>query len=87
LLCQRSSEELIWYFNFHSEINVFDKLYLAQPEKNLNEDDEEFNFDSKDEIQCCSSDGQFLPQDLRHPECFPISIPANDPFHGAKGRR
>ena len=44
-------------------------------------------FDDSEEIKCCGADGQFLPADLRHDECFPIAIPANDPFHGARNRR
>nr|XP_053631157.1 peroxidase-like [Cherax quadricarinatus] len=39
-------------------------------------------------IQCCSSDGRsFIQPPFVHPSCFPIEIPANDPFFGRSGRR
>ena len=60
-------------------------IKISAKTKSLKADDS--NFDDKEEIKCCSSDGQFLPTSLRHDECFPIAIPANDPFHGGKGRR
>ena len=30
-------------------------------------------------ISCCRN-GQHLPSNLLHPDCFPITIPSNDPF-------
>ena len=39
-------------------------------------------------IQCCSSDGTGPYSKLyRHPECFPIEIPENDPFFKKHGQR
>ncbi|XP_069947342.1 peroxidase isoform X1 [Cherax quadricarinatus] len=39
-------------------------------------------------IQCCSNnDRDFVDSAFRHPACFPIEVPANDPFFGGTGRR
>nr|XP_045598236.1 peroxidase-like [Procambarus clarkii] len=39
-------------------------------------------------IQCCSTNGRGLVDaTFRHPACFPIEIPADDPFFGPSGRR
>ncbi|KAK8387859.1 hypothetical protein O3P69_020046 [Scylla paramamosain] len=48
-----------------------------------------FRFDNNTGIECCSNEGRdFLDATLTHPSCFPIEIPANDPFHSQNsGRR
>ena len=39
-------------------------------------------------IQCCSQDGSATINRLvKHPECFPIEIPSNDPFFSRHGQR
>nr|XP_045591913.1 peroxidase-like [Procambarus clarkii] len=39
-------------------------------------------------IQCCGESGRHLVDAaVRHPACFPIEIPADDPFFGGTGRR
>jgi peroxidase len=37
-------------------------------------------------VTCCRS-GQFLDPSIRHPDCFPISIPTNDPFYAQFNQR
>lgn len=38
--------------------------------------------------RCCKDGGRdFVPKEFLHPECFPISVPKNDPFYGPKGIR
>ena len=38
-------------------------------------------------IMCCTNDGNFIDRALQHPACFPISIPADDPFYAKFGRK
>ena len=39
-------------------------------------------------IKCCSDDGSILVDKAqRHPECFPIELPANDRLYGRVGQR
>jgi len=39
-------------------------------------------------IDCCSADGSdFLAPGSRHPQCFPIEIPADDKFYGKVRQR
>lgn len=37
-------------------------------------------------IECCNDQG-FVDPSLSHPACFPIEIPADDPFFSRFGRR
>ncbi len=37
-------------------------------------------------IECCTEEGGFKPELTRHPSCWPIEIPANDPFYAALRR-
>ncbi|KAL4710840.1 hypothetical protein ACJJTC_016124 [Scirpophaga incertulas] len=38
--------------------------------------------------RCCKDGGrEFVPKELMHPECFPIAVPASDPFYGPRGVR
>ncbi|RXG57178.1 Chorion peroxidase, partial [Armadillidium vulgare] len=46
-----------------------------------------FRFGNSSGIECCHENGQFIARSSLHPECFPISIPANDPFYSRFGRR
>lgn len=43
--------------------------------------------DNLKDIECCTPNGQFIDEDLVHPECNPIKIPQNDPFFSKFGRR
>ncbi|XP_032795230.2 peroxidase [Daphnia magna] len=43
--------------------------------------------DNLTDIECCTPNGQFIDEDLVHPECNPIKIPQNDPFFSKFGRR
>jgi peroxidase len=38
-------------------------------------------------IECCTAEGGIIPPEMRHPHCFPIDIPNNDPFYGPRGVR
>ena len=39
-------------------------------------------------IQCCQEDGSGpINRLVKHPECFPIEIPENDPFFSRHGQR
>ena len=39
-------------------------------------------------IQCCNQDGSAtINRLIKHPECFPIEIPSNDPFFSKHGQR
>ena len=39
-------------------------------------------------IQCCAEDGSgTISRLVKHPECFPIEIPSNDPFFSRHGQR
>ncbi|XP_045134465.1 peroxidase-like [Portunus trituberculatus] len=48
-----------------------------------------FRFDNTSGIECCTNNRRdFLDANLIHPSCFPIEIPADDPFHSrTSGRR
>ncbi|CAB3223593.1 unnamed protein product [Arctia plantaginis] len=38
--------------------------------------------------RCCKDGGRdFVPKELLHPECLPITVPKSDPFYGPKGIR
>ncbi|XP_041978631.1 chorion peroxidase-like [Aricia agestis] len=38
--------------------------------------------------RCCIDGGRdFVPKEFMHPECFPIPVPASDPFYGPRGVR
>ncbi|KAF9412140.1 hypothetical protein HW555_009270 [Spodoptera exigua] len=38
--------------------------------------------------RCCKDGGKdFVPKEFMHPECFPIPVPASDPFYGPRGVR
>ncbi|PZC86185.1 hypothetical protein B5X24_HaOG211346 [Helicoverpa armigera] len=38
--------------------------------------------------RCCKDGGRdFVPKEFMHPECFPIPVPASDPFYGPRGVR
>lgn len=46
------------------------------------------NFTEPKPIECCASDGHDLARDLAAKAgCFPIRIPAEDPFYGAHNQR
>ena len=46
------------------------------------------NNDKSNGIQCCEEDGSGpINRLVKHPECFPIEIPANDPFFMKHGQR
>ena len=36
-------------------------------------------------VTCCRS-GQFIDPSIRHPDCFAITIPADDPFYARFGQ-
>ncbi len=38
-------------------------------------------------IDCCTPEGGVIPPEMRHPHCFPIEIPPQDPFYGPRGVR
>ncbi|KAK4036631.1 chorion peroxidase [Daphnia magna] len=46
-----------------------------------------FRTANQSNIDCCSREGGIIPPEMRHPHCFPIDIPANDPFYGPRGVR
>ncbi|XP_037084825.1 peroxidase-like [Pollicipes pollicipes] len=46
-----------------------------------------FNLGTAGSIQCCENDGRKLPATPLHPQCIPISIPADDPFYSQFGQR
>ena len=40
------------------------------------------------DIKCCEDGGvRSIREELRHPECLPIQVPARDPFYSRFGRR
>ena len=46
-----------------------------------------FHLANQSNIECCTAEGGIIPPEMRHPHCFPIDIPANDPFYGPRGVR
>ncbi|XP_076063497.1 salivary peroxidase/catechol oxidase-like [Oratosquilla oratoria] len=46
-----------------------------------------FRFGNKSGIECCNDRGREVDPSFRHPSCFPILIPENDPFFARFGRR
>lgn len=46
-----------------------------------------FRFGNETGIECCNDQGSFTNPSLTHPSCFPISIPADDPFFSPFQRR
>ena len=39
------------------------------------------------DITCCEEDGRRpVSKDIRHPECFEVKIPRNDPFYSRLGQ-
>ncbi|KAI9551659.1 hypothetical protein GHT06_021995 [Daphnia sinensis] len=46
-----------------------------------------FRAANQSNIECCTKEGGVLPPEMRHPHCFPIDIPAKDPFYGPRGVR
>ena len=39
------------------------------------------------DITCCEEDGRRpISKDIRHPECFEVQIPRNDPFYSRLGQ-
>ncbi|XP_042882642.1 peroxidase-like [Penaeus japonicus] len=46
-----------------------------------------FRLGNESGIECCSESQSFIDPSFRHPGCFPIEIPADDPFFGRFRRR
>ncbi|XP_046445457.1 chorion peroxidase-like [Daphnia pulex] len=46
-----------------------------------------FRTANRSNIECCTREGGTIPPEMRHPHCFPIDIPINDPFYGPRGVR
>ncbi|XP_068203812.1 peroxidase-like [Palaemon carinicauda] len=46
-----------------------------------------FRLGNNSGIQCCSDSNRFIDASFRHPSCFPIEIPLDDPFFSKFGRR
>ncbi|XP_037084823.1 peroxidase-like [Pollicipes pollicipes] len=46
-----------------------------------------FNLGAAGSIECCEDGGRTLPGTPLHPQCIPISIPADDPFYSQFGQR
>lgn len=46
-----------------------------------------FRFGNESGIECCSENDGMIDPSFKHPSCFPIEIPADDPFYSKFGQR